>query len=211
MNRFLSILIAVLLVLTAGCIAYLGMSAQTAATRAAASQSASTDALSPQTLQASASYTLHASPDRAHFTVGIRSFHADAKAAQEQNAQKMQGLIQALTSKGLTDSALQTANYSVHPEYDYRENTPALKGYTVLSSLSVTVDELKSLGGILTAAAQSGANEIYGIEFSVKNYDILYSQALEKAVAATREKAASMAMGAGVTLSDILSIQDGNP
>lgn len=205
------ILLSALLVLLIGAVAYLGAGASAAANRVAAVslQSSSSQTVAPNTLQATASYTLHAAPDKATFTVGVRVYNADAKAAQEQCAQKAQALTQALRDKGLKDDALQTAEYSVQPEYDYSKSAQTLKGYTVTNTLSVTVNDLSALGEILGAAGQNGANEIYGIEYSIKNYDVLYNQALEQAVAATKEKAADMAKGAGVALSGILSIQEG--
>jgi uncharacterized protein YggE len=70
----------------------------------------------------------------------------------------------------------------------------------------VTIHDLTKIGGILTAATQAGANNIYGIQFDVADKNTALAGARKAAVENAKQQADELAQAAGVTLGAVQSI-----
>lgn len=64
-------------------------------------------------------------------------------------------------------------------------------------------------GSIVDAAADAGANQIFGPTLTVSASDDLYAQALERAYDQAVAKASRLAAKSGVTLGSVLAIVEG--
>ena len=73
----------------------------------------------------------------------------------------------------------------------------------------VQVRDLAKSGGILDAASNAGANEVYGPMLSRSDEDDLQAKALRNAVEDARKKAEALADAAGVRLGRVTSITEG--
>ena len=82
-------------------------------------------------------------------------------------------------------------------------------GYQVSNSALVTVDDLNKLGPTLDALVSSGANNIGGIIFMIRDPRPLMMQARAAAVRDAIARAQAYAKAAGLQLGPILSIQEG--
>ncbi len=78
--------------------------------------------------------------------------------------------------------------------------------YFVENTVSVTVRDLDSLGEILSAVVEEGANTIYGVSFDIEDREAAVEEARQKAIADAQAQAASIAETAGVNLGAIQSI-----
>jgi uncharacterized protein len=78
--------------------------------------------------------------------------------------------------------------------------------YFVENTVSVTVRDLDSLGEILTAVVEEGANTIYGVTFDIEDKEAAIEEARQKAIADAQAQAAAIAETAGVNLGAIQSI-----
>jgi uncharacterized protein YggE len=74
--------------------------------------------------------------------------------------------------------------------------------------VNVTVRDVNTLGDVLDKAVAAGANNIYGISFSVDDTTKLQADARAKAVADAKSRAESLAKLAGVTLGDVVSVSE---
>ena len=74
-------------------------------------------------------------------------------------------MIEALKGAGIAAEDIQTSFFSVNLLRDYSENAdPTLiTGFEVINQLQVTVRDTDSLGDLLDAAVNAGANSIYGV------------------------------------------------
>jgi uncharacterized protein YggE len=127
----------------------------------------------------------------------------------------MNRVFAALRMLGIPENKIQTANFSVQPQYaPYRPDAPeprnTITGYQVSNQVSVTLDDLDKLGPALDALVRSGANQLGGVSFAIANPKPLAERARTAAVVDATAKAKTLAAAGGVTLGPLLSIQEGS-
>ena len=71
----------------------------------------------------------------------------------------------------------------------------------------VTIRDLGLLSGVIDAAADKGANNVYSLTFQASENADATKQAITLAVGNARDKAAMLAEAAGKTLGELLEIQ----
>jgi hypothetical protein len=124
----------------------------------------------------------------------------------------MSALIKTLAANGVAEKDVITDNFSVNPQYRYdnqpRSSKPTITGYAVNNQVHVRVRELSSLGKILDAVVENGANNVNGISFSIADPEPVLDQARQKAVADARRKAELFALASGSKLGRVLYITE---
>jgi uncharacterized protein len=145
-------------------------------------------------------------PDTAQVQIGVETRAPEAAAAVSENNQRMAELIAKLKEQGVADADIQTAGFNVSPDYDYEARQ--VRGYVVSNSVSVTIRDLENTGGLLDAVVQAGANNIYGVSFSVADPKAVLADARQAALDDARAKALQMAQASGATLGDVLVITE---
>ena len=145
-------------------------------------------------------------PDQAHIDLAVETFAATAKAAGEENARKMERVIQALVRAGVARTEIETRNFAVYPEYlpNDTSSTPRIRGYRVSNMVAVRTAELARVGNLLDAALGAGANRVESVRFSLKNPAEATNRALQNAVQQARASAETMAGALGVRLGRVL-------
>lgn len=164
----------------------------------------------PGRLVVSGQAELKVEPDMAVFQVGVETRAETLEQAREANAAAMQQIQGRLIEAGADPNGLKTQGYSVQPEWHYNENNGVrtLVGYRVSHTLEVTVADLGTLGVLLDAAVQAGANRVYGPTFGVSDTEALEAEALRQAVRRARVKAEALAQASGAFLKGILEIRE---
>jgi uncharacterized protein YggE len=153
---------------------------------------------------------VRAAPDEVTLNAGVTSEAPSAAAALAANTQRMQGVFAALKKLGVADKDMQTSNFSVSPQMSNGANnqTPRVTGYQVNNQVRVRLDDVSKLGAALDALVTAGANQMYGVDFAIKNSAPMLAQARADAVADAKAKAETYAKAAGVSLGPILSISE---
>jgi len=155
-----------------------------------------------------------AKPDQARVSAGVVTQAPTAAAALTANTTAMNRVFDALKAAGIPDNKIQTANFSVQPQYAGAQpnlnnpEPPRIAGYQVSNQVTVIVDDLMKLGPTLDALVRTGANQLGGIGFTIANPKPFAERARAAAVADAQAKARTLAMAAGVTLGPLLSIQE---
>jgi len=139
-------------------------------------------------------------PDRAQISAGVESRATTARAALQANAAAMEKVIDALKARGGTDVTTQTVSLSTAFDEQGGPN-----GF-VASNVASAETSLSGAGALIDAAVAAGANTIYGPSLSRSDADALYDQALEKAVADAKERAALLAKAAGRALGRVTAL-----
>ncbi len=148
-------------------------------------------------------------PDEARVTVGVDTFAKNVNVATAENEENIQAILAALQSEGITGDDIQTSNYSLWAEQLYGENGPeGIAGYRVSNQVNVTIRDIEKVGDVITAAINAGANQIYGVNFTVADPIALEAEARQNAVNNARERAQSLAELSGVTLGDVQSVNE---
>lgn len=152
---------------------------------------------------------VRAAPDMAQITAGVTTNAATAAQALAANNARMKAVFAALTKLGIPERNIQTANFSVSPQYASANNqAPRLTGYQVNNDVSLRVEDITKLGGALDNLIAAGANQMNGISFSIREPAPLLEKARAAAIADARARAETYAKAAGVSLGPILSISE---
>ncbi|MBT8193093.1 MAG: SIMPL domain-containing protein [Acidimicrobiia bacterium] len=149
-------------------------------------------------------------PDTLTLTIGINLERDTVSQATEDAARLATDLLDALEAEGIEEADIQTANYSIYPNYDYRDETRRLLGYRVTNEVRVKIRALDRAGEIIDRAGSQGGNEVVvqGLGFSLEDNDLLVVSAREAAWQDARGKAEQLARLAGVTLGAPTSISE---
>ena len=161
-------------------------------------------------LNVSGTGTVDLSPDIARVNIGVRSQSPDVGQALEENTANAEAIIQSLMDLGVEQNDIQTRNFNVYPQQN-REPGPEgeveeTQTFVVENTVSVIVRELDSLGEILTAVIQEGANTIHGVTFDVEDREAAMKEARGLAIENAKAEAEAIAETAGVSLGRIHSI-----
>jgi uncharacterized protein YggE len=148
-------------------------------------------------------------PDRVEISAGVTSDATTAAAALSANNARMAGLFATLEKLRVPAINIQTQNFSVSPQYASAPNTaPRLTGYSVSDDVHVVLDDVAMLGATLDALVSAGANQMNGLNFTIKNNAELLARARADAVADARTRAQQYAAAAGLSLGPILSLSE---
>jgi uncharacterized protein YggE len=149
-------------------------------------------------------------PDMAQISVGVVTEAKSAAEAMEANNTAMHQLMASLKQEGIAEKDIQTANFSVNPQYrqDELQRQARIVGYQVENLVQINVRDLSKLGGLLEKLVQSGANRMHGINFQFSDRKEILNRARRDALADARQAAQIYAEAAGVHLGDVLLIRE---
>lgn len=160
------------------------------------------------TFQVSGEGKVSLPPDVALINVGVQAQATTVKEAQEQLNSSINKVSAAIKKLGVDSKDIQTTNYSISPNYDYRSITQRIIGYTASSNLSIKVRKIDQANEVIDEATKNGANQIGGISFEVDDRTKAENEAREKAVAEAKKKAEQAARIAGFKLGRIINYSE---
>lgn len=146
-------------------------------------------------------------PDLAVINVGVTSQTTTVKAAKEQLDSRINAVAAAVKKLGVDARDIQTTNYSVSPQYDFREGQ-RITGYQASANLTIKIRNLERANDVIDAAATAGANQIGGLSFEIADKTKVENEARQKAVAQARQKAEDAAKIAGFTLGKVVNYSE---
>jgi uncharacterized protein len=147
-------------------------------------------------------------PDRAWVTIGAESRARTAQDAQRMNTDAMTAVIEKIKAAGIPADAVQTTGYNLQPEFDYANGKQTLRGYVARNQVQVRVDALATTGDIIAAAVSTGATNVSGVRFDLKDRDGVEREALRQAVRNARQRADAAASGAGLAIERIIKVEE---
>src|SRR3989344_4208075 len=162
----------------------------------------------PATITVDGDGKIVAMPDLATINLGVQTEKTEVAAAQKENTEKMNKIIDAIKAQGVQPADIQTTNYQINPQYDYRDGSAKLRGYIVVQNLTLSIRDLSKIGRILEVAGSLGANQVGGLNFTVDKPENLKNNARDKAIANAKVKAESLAKSLGVRLGAIRSYNE---
>lgn len=157
---------------------------------------------------------ISAEPDQATITLGVQLYDESAQAAATELRSTMEAVIEAIRTLGIPERSIQTRNYSIFFERDYQtplsgaqEGRPA-GIYRVENTVRVVIDDVSNAAGVVEAAIGAGANQMYGIAFSLSEPGAIDAQAREAAMADARERAQTLAEAEGLAVGRAVEISE---
>ncbi|MDP3985954.1 MAG: SIMPL domain-containing protein [Candidatus Veblenbacteria bacterium] len=148
-------------------------------------------------------------PDTAEVTIGVQVDRAhSAELAMRQLSEKMDKIVAAIKAADVPAEDITTQNFSLSPQYDYRDGVQTSGGYSANQQVIVKVKDLNNskekLAKVIGEATKAGANQIVGVNFSVSNIEELKQQARVEAILDAKGKAGSLAEAADVRLGKVI-------
>ena len=147
-------------------------------------------------------------PDRAWVTIGAESRARTAAEAQRLNTDAMTAVLGRIKAAGIPADAVQTTGYNLQPEFDYANGKQTLRGYVARNQVQVRVDTLTKTGDVISAAVATGATNVSGVRFDLKDRDGAEREALRLAVRDARGRADAAASGGGLTIDRVIRIEE---
>lgn len=145
-------------------------------------------------------------PDMAHVQIGVQTFNADAQVAVAENNEKTQAIVDGIKALGVADKDIQTTQFSITPQHDWNKPQPNIVGFQVNNTIAVKIRNLDDIGKVLQTPVDAGANNVFGLSFTVEDPTPFKNEARVKAVADARQRAESMAKASGVRVGKPVSI-----
>lgn len=147
-------------------------------------------------------------PDIAIVILGVQIDKvAKPEEALNQLNSKVANIIKEIKAVGIAAENIQTQNYSLYPQYDYKDNVSAVSGYNANEQLVIKVNAYDKnpdqLSRVIAAASRAGANQVNNLSFDASNMNDLKQQARIKAIEDAKAKSNALASTAGVELRDI--------
>lgn len=148
-------------------------------------------------------------PDIASLQLGVQTSAATVEEAMSTNTGTMDAILAALAEAGIADKDVQTSSYNIYLDEGYRGPEMASNPvYRVSNMVTVKVRDLETVGEVLDAAVAAGANQIWGVSFTVEDRTAAEADARAKAVADARARAEALAELAEVEVGEVLSISE---
>lgn len=152
-------------------------------------------------------------PDVVRVIVGVE-VRRDAvqQALDDANAATAQ-VIDALDDSGVAAEDRETRDFAVQPDHGRPPEdggTPSVTGYVVRNLVEATVRDVGSVGQVVQAATEAAGDDarVQGVMFDLEDDGEQIAAAREAALDDAREKAAQYADLAGVTLGELVAIED---
>jgi len=146
-------------------------------------------------------------PDLALAGLGVETFAATVAEATEQNNVKMSAVMAKLVELDIAEKDIQTTNFNINFERRGPEDSEGQ--YRVSNMVQIKVRDLDEVSSILDAAVQAGANQVWGVSFTIEEQKELEAQARTKAMEDARKRAEALAELAGVQLGQVLIVAEG--
>jgi uncharacterized protein len=169
-----------------------------------------TDTSNNNVIHSSGTGNVIGTPDRAQVTFSVETENPDVKVAQQDNAQKMAKVIDALVVIGIPRDALKTTGYNIYPVYDDLSKSlldQKVRTYRVTNTLTVTLHDVNRTGEVIDVAVANGINQASSIQFllSEEQSQVLRTEALKEAVARARADADTVAAAMGTNITGVQS------
>jgi uncharacterized protein YggE len=145
-------------------------------------------------------------PDRATVNVGVNISNEDITRAVEESNQIIARITDAVMALGVEEADIQTTNFTIWAEEQWDPETGLRKEeklYRVDSQVQIIVNDIEKIGKILESSITSGANNIYGLSFGMKDSSNLAAEARVLALDNARQRAEQIAQELGVTLGEV--------
>lgn len=140
--------------------------------------------------------TIQAEPDIAYLNIGVETVNEDVNAAVEEANANIDSVTQTLIEMGIDENDIQTNAYNIFQEGPVGPSMPTESGmvdvvrnYRVFIMLSVVVRDIDTVGEVLSAAINAGANNVNSINFGIEDRSALEAEARALALANARERA----------------------
>jgi len=161
-------------------------------------------------LRVTGSARLEATPDELRVSFAVISQDASVDRAMRDNSRRTTNVLEALRRAGVEDADLETAGFTVQPEFDHAGarggRAPKIVGYTVRNTVTATTTDLTLAGELIEKSVDAGADSVSGVVFGLADPQAHRARAIAEATAHARADAEALAAAAGLSLAGVVEI-----
>jgi uncharacterized protein YggE len=150
-----------------------------------------------------------APPDTAVVVLSVVTQAQRAVDAQQQNARKSDAVIQAIRQAAGANPDVKTSGYSLEPQREWSSGMERIKGYEARNTVTLTTGALESVGAVIDAATQAGANSVESVQFILREGREARGRALGEASKQAMAKAEAMAAAMGGRVVRVVEEREG--
>ncbi len=153
-----------------------------------------------------------AQPDLVKISISIETHSKSANEAAEENARLANSVLKELYEFGLLEENIKTSSYRLNSyrkwEKEDSQNEQEQVYFQAVNEIIIQTIQLDKAGNIIDLAVKAGANNINYINFELKDPTALMLQALTMATEHARQKADTIARGAGLTIKQLFNVRE---
>lgn len=149
------------------------------------------------------------SADTAVISLGVNARDKDVLKAQQMVNESIAAIRTALIDRNVKEENINTEYINIYAIYDYQNGEEMLTAYNASSTLAIRVTDMESVGALIDASFEAGANTLNGITFSASDTEEAETEALKMAVKAARAKAEVLAEASGLKITGTKTISEG--
>ncbi len=147
-------------------------------------------------------------PDEVVVSLGVHTENVSMSVAIAENNDRVARVLAAIVSLGISAKDYQTDTIRVDPIRHYFSRPSQPEGYSMSKSIRVTLRDASQIEPLLAGVFDVGLDQLFGVEFRVKDLQSHREKARLLAVRVAREKAQSMCGELGQTIGKALYIDE---
>ncbi|HUC31557.1 MAG TPA: SIMPL domain-containing protein [Candidatus Paceibacterota bacterium] len=151
-----------------------------------------------------------ATPDLAEITFSVVSQGQNPQTLTSNNTDKMNAVLQFVSSENIASSDIATTGYDLEPTYQYDSTTQTsfITGYTLTQTVTVKIHDLSNVATVLGGLTPLGVNQVGGVDFTFNDPDTFLAVARADAMNKAETKAVQMASEAGASLGEVVNVSE---
>lgn len=168
---------------------------------------------SDRTITVTGSAETKAKNQIASFTAGVSATKDKKEDAVSEVNGKMDEIVKALKAFGIKNEDIKTQNNSIYQMQESYYDNGVQKyrpgQWSVNNSVEIVLREVDRASALADLLAKSGANNVYGPNFMMDTTTSFEEALASAAIEDARKKAAAMAISAGATLGEVVTVVEG--
>lgn len=167
-----------------------------------------------RTITVSGEGKLDTTPDIATISASVIARGSDAGTVQAEATKKMNAVIAFVKSQNVKSEDIKTTSFNVYPttRWDPKTGEAIQTGYEATQTITIKVRDVNTnkehAGVIAGGLVPAGANQVYGVEYTIDNPEMQRAIARQKAFDNAFAKAATMASQNGVRIARVITFTE---
>jgi uncharacterized protein YggE len=168
----------------------------------------------PRTITVVGEGVVNLKPDLATINVGAEARASTVAEAKAEVETYMSEISEKLDWMGIDENDIQASQYVIRYEQEpmsmvSQDSSAAIReAYYVSNMIRVTIRHVEKAGDVLDSVVQAGANQVYGVSYTVADRSAWQSLAQAQAMVNAKMRAQELANLAEVELGEVLSISE---
>ncbi len=149
-------------------------------------------------------------PDIATLSMSVDTKGDTVAAAQEENTETMNKIIDLLKGMGMAKDDIQTSSYNVYENTEWNSETETYEsnGWIVSQQVTVKIRDTERIGEVLAMAGQNGITNMYGPTFTIDDPSNLKAEARIEAIEDAQKKATELSRSLKVQLERVVGYSE---